>query len=230
MTGGILRGLDRLIPVTEEPGVGIVVGVVVADDPLMIRRLNESDEQAFQVMTWWTEKPVIGQRVWMIRTGTQYIVAGVHNPDFTPEPPPPLPGAQLVKTSNQTYSATTWTKVGFDSSLYADEASMADVANSRLLIPETGRYRVGASLNHPTTFGTAYQRTGCIVRGGSMPLPGSPDRLTMQNAFNSSDWYASLVTEGDFVAGEYVTLWFWCGVASNFGANSQSRLWISKVR
>ena len=139
-------------------------------------------------------------------------------------------GAKLLKTSNQTYTATTWTQLLFDSVSYADRSSMADLANSRILIPETGRYMVGAAVNHPTTFGTAYQRTACIVRGTTMPASGSVDRLVMQNGFNTSDWYASLSTEDEFVSGQYVTLWFWSGVGSNLGANNNSSLWVRRTR
>ena len=163
-------------------------GVVTSTAPLRVQLAGDDDPLPI------TPKSLavglaVGRAVWCALQGTDLIVI-----DQLGGPA----GAKLVKTANQTYSANTWTKVTWDAVEYGDANGFASTADSRLVIPATGRYMVGASVAHPTGYGSAHLRQACIVRGDAAPAD-SPEanQLVRGGSGNNPDtgtsrWDASL--------------------------------------
>ena len=201
---------------------------VTQDSPLRIKYVNEEPLPFTPVVLGLA--PTLGTKVLTVRWGTQTVVlGGIGTAPPTPDPPP---GAKLVKTANQTYPADTWTKVTFTASEYSDAPNFSDVANSRLVIPAAGRYMVGASIAHPASYGSTHTRQAIIVRGDTAPNISGNQLLRMGLATPSGVLNNNGATAVEFVAGEYVTLWFRSSTASNFGTPSGEpfNLWAQKVR
>lgn len=141
-----------------------------------------------------------------------------------------LPGAKLVKTASQTYPATTWTKVTFETSAFSDEPNFADMTNSRLVIPSAGRYILGGSIAHPTSYSSIYNREMCVVLGDA--APSTTNRVARQGAKQDGVAYLSATNTLDLSAGDYLTLWYYSAVASNFGtpATPEFSLWAQRIK
>lgn len=148
-----------------------------------------------------------------------------------------LIGAKLIKTTGQSYSADTWTKVTFNTQEYSDAPNFADTANSRLVIPAAGRYLVGAQLSHPTNYGAEHMRRAVVVKGDE--APSASNQLAMVGQRNpgtatadTAVLFLNMSTPSEFAAGDYVTLWWMSTAASNFGELSAApfNLWAQKVK
>lgn len=207
--------------------------LVTQASPLRIQYVNEEPLPFTPVVLGLA--PTLGTGVLTVRWGTQTVVlGGIGTAPPAPDPPPdPPPGAKLVKTTNQTYPAGTWTKITFTASVYSDEPNFSDVANSRLVIPVAGRYMVGASIAHPTSYGSTQTRQAIIVRGDAAPNTSGNQLLRMGFATPSGILNNNGATVEEFAAGEYVTLWWRSTFASNFGAPDSEEpfnMWAQKVR
>lgn len=173
----------------------------------------------------------VGHAVWGATVGGRAVILG----RFGGTPIETLVGAKLVKTANQTYNADTWTKITFSVAEYSDASGFADVANSRLVIPETGRYMVGAALAHPTQFGFAHIRQAVIVNGDTAPVNGN--QIVRSSAGNNADssrspWHTSLAAPVALTVGDYLTLWYRSSATSNFGVpdGEPFHIWAQKVK
>ena len=147
------------------------------------------------------------------------------------------PGASLVKTVTQTYSASTWFQVTFDAVGDQDLAGMADVASSKLVVPATGTYLVGAHVAHQRNYTAAAIRAAAIIKGTSAPSNSTPyNRLVQESHYHADEWYAALSQRVQLNAGDAITLWFWGGSGTTadrtFGPNIERynfNLWMQRA-
>lgn len=220
--------LELLLPQKPPPALLIPRwGVVTSTNPLRVQLAGDDDPLPIAPKSL-AVGLAVGRVVWCVLQGTDLLII-----DQLGGPT----GAKLVKTANQTYSANTWTKVTWDAVEYGDAGGFASTADSRLVIPTTGRYMVGASVAHPTGYGSAHLREACIVRGDAAPADSpAANQLVRGGAGNNpatgtSRWDASLSVPANFTAGEYVTLWFRSSAASSFGAPNGAafNLWAQAI-
>ncbi len=166
--GIMLRGLDRLIPVGTGDVLGLEVATVTGTDPVTVHKLADPIGVDIQILTWWTP-PVVGQRVWLLKTQTQRIIAGVHGGASSPPTagartsPSSLPGGGISKAS-QTSSSAAWQILDMDAE---SGDGISDLAGNRLIL-SPGVWSVSGGFS-TDTFSTVRATRAAITTSTSTP-------------------------------------------------------------